>query len=49
MKNNEELYKDALEAINNLFADKSVSVESAISNLENLRDEIDLLIDSLGG
>ena len=45
---NEELYKYALEAINKLFADKSVSKETAIQNLENLKDEINLLIETLG-
>ena len=45
---NEELYKNALEAINKLFADMSVGKETAIQNLENLKDEIDLLTESLG-
>jgi len=44
---NDELYEEALKAINKLFADMSVSSETAISNLEGLRDEIDMMIDSL--
>ena len=46
---NDELYKEALVAINKLFFDRSVSQEKAIENLEGLRDEIDILIDSLRG
>ena len=46
---NEELYKEALEAINKLFSDRSVSQEKAVENLEGLRDEIDILLDALGG
>ena len=42
--NNEELYKAALNAINKLFSDMSVSKEKAVENLENLKDEIDILI-----
>jgi len=44
---NEELYKAALDAINKLFSDRSVSKEKAVENLECLRDEIDTLIESL--
>jgi hypothetical protein len=46
---NEQLYKNALEAINKLFADTSISKEAAIENLEGLKDEIDVMIDSLRG
>ena len=44
---NEDLYKEALDAINELFADRSVSTEKAEENLKSLRDEIEILIDSL--
>jgi len=46
---NEELYKAALKAINALFADRSVSQEKAVENLEGLKEEIEILIESLGG
>ena len=45
--NNEELYKAALNAINKLFFDMSVSKEKAVENLENLKDEIDILIETI--
>jgi len=45
--NNEELYKAALKAINELFSDRSVSKEKAVDNLESLREEIDILIETL--
>jgi hypothetical protein len=45
--NNEELYKNALDAINKLFSDRSVSKEKAIENLEGLKEEIDTLIETL--
>lgn len=44
---NEQLYQDALDAVNKLFSDKSVSQSKARENLKSLRDEIDLLIDTL--
>ena len=45
--NNEELYKNALSAINKLFSDTSVSKEETIDSLESLREEIDVLLGSL--
>ena len=44
---NSELYKEAMAAINRLFSDMSVSKDEARKNLEGLKDEIDLLLDSL--
>lgn len=40
-------YDLAIEAIKNLFSDVSVAKETTIQNLNGLKDEIDLLIDSL--
>ena len=45
--NNEELYENALEAIRKLYSDLSVSKEKAIENLECLKDEIDMLIETI--
>lgn len=44
---NEELFEKALDAIKNLFSDTSVSQRQAIDNLEELKGEIEILIDSL--
>lgn len=44
---NEELYEAAVNAANALHADRSVSMEKALDNLENLRDEIQGLIDAV--
>lgn len=44
---NNELYKAALEAVQNLFGDKSVSQSEAKRNLQALVDEIMILLDSL--
>lgn len=44
---NDALYEVALKAINKLFNDQSVSEEQARENLENLKEEIDLLINTL--
>lgn len=44
---NEALYEGALKAVTTLFSDTSVSKEKAKENLESLRDEIDIMIDSL--
>ena len=41
------LYQKAKDAIEKLFSDTSVSVEKAKENLELLRDEIDLYLESL--
>jgi REP element-mobilizing transposase RayT len=46
--NNKQLYENALEAIRKLFADTSVDKDTAIENLEGLKDEIEILIESLG-
>lgn len=45
---NQELYDAALKAIQNLYADLSVSSSVALENLATLRNEIDNLIESLG-
>lgn len=42
------LYEAALDAIKRMFNDRSVSKEEAKRNLQALKDEIDILIDSLG-
>jgi len=44
-KKNQELYDEALEAVNKLFSDLSVSKEKALDNLENLIVEIESMID----
>ena len=44
---NEELYQDAIKAINELFSDTSVPVSECRQNLQGLRDEIDILLDAL--
>ena len=44
---NEELYEKALEAIKDLFSDMSVSQSDARANLESLKSEIDIMLDSL--
>ena len=46
---NEELYQAALNAINELFGDTSVSKETTRDSLEALRDEIEILLESLEG
>ena len=45
--NNKELYEAALNAIHKLFSDMEVSKEKAIENLEGLKEEIDLLIETI--
>lgn len=40
-------YEKALEAINELFGDDSVSPEETRFNLESLQDEIQSLLDTL--
>lgn len=45
---NKELYEAALDAINELFNDCSVSKKMAKENLEGLLDEIEVMIESLG-
>lgn len=44
---NDELYKKALDAIKELFGDDSVGQSKARENLEALKDEIDVMIDTL--
>ncbi len=44
---NDELYDNALEAINEVFSDCSVDKSVCKSNLESLRDEIGTLLESL--
>ena len=45
---NKELYDAAIEAIKKLWEDMSVDVQTTIENLETLKSEIDVLIESLG-
>ena len=44
---NEQLYEQALKAIEKLFSDKSVSQEQAKENLESLISEIEIMIESM--
>lgn len=44
---NDALYEKTLDAVKCLFFDTSVSQETALMNLENLKEEIDLLIETL--
>ena len=44
---NEELYNLAEEAIDNLFYDKSVSLETALENMHALQANIEIKIDCL--
>jgi hypothetical protein len=48
MTKNEKLLERAKEAINELFSDQSVSPTECKENLQDLKDEIELQIDSLG-
>ena len=45
--NEEELYEQAVEAITKLFGDRSVSQATCRDNLLSLKDEIDVMLDSL--
>jgi len=45
--NNEELYDKAVEAVQNLFSDNSVSIEECRINMNTLISEIQMLLDSL--
>ncbi len=47
MTQNEKLYQKALQAINDLFCDQSVSQAKAKENLSGLKDEIEALVDTL--
>ena len=44
---NERLFREAKTAIDQLFSDRTVSQSRARDNLATLRDEIDVLIDTL--
>ena len=44
---NETLYHEALEAINRLFSDKTVSIDQCVENLNSLIQEIEMKIDCL--
>ena len=44
---NEMLLEEAKKAIEALFSDKFVDIQTAIGNLESLQDEIDMYIDAL--
>lgn len=43
------LLEEAKRAIEELFSDKSVSLETALENMEILRDEIEMYIDAIKG
>ena len=45
--NNEELYAAAQRAIDELYNDKSVSVQTAIENLQSLQYDIEIYIEGL--
>lgn len=47
MSENEELYDLAVEAMNELATDLSVSQEEALENLQNLKGEIDVQINAI--
>jgi uncharacterized protein (UPF0147 family) len=44
---NEELYQKAIDAINELFSDRSVPISECRTNLWALRSEIDTMLDAL--
>jgi hypothetical protein len=44
---NQELYNEAVKAIDNLFADQSVDIPKAIENLEELQSDIEGKLDCL--
>ena len=44
---NEELYDKAVKAVLALFGDMDVSKEKAVENLKSLKEEIDILIESI--
>jgi len=43
----DSLYEEAVDAINTMFADTSVSQAETAANLEALKEEIDFLIENL--
>lgn len=46
-EDSEQLYQEALEAITRVFSDQSISRGETKQNLEGLKDEIDVLLDTL--
>jgi len=44
---NDELYKQAMKSISDLFSDQSVSPEETITNLNAIIDEIEIMIESI--
>ena len=44
---NEDLLQKAQDAIDDLFSDQSVTVETAIENMETLKGDIDSKLDAL--
>jgi hypothetical protein len=44
---NEQLYDTAMDAITKLFSDQTVPVSKARENLEGLKEEINIMLDSL--
>lgn len=47
MSQNEMLYSEAMEAVRRLFSDTSVPPDETRQNLQGLRDEIDVMLESL--
>ncbi len=45
---NKRIYRDTLDAVNRMFSDDVPSTE-ALTRLEELRDEIDMMIDACKG
>lgn len=46
---NDKFYEAALTAITKLFNDQSVSIEQARNNLESLKEEIEILLETIEG
>jgi len=46
-RNHEDLCKEAKDAVNKVFSDQSVSRSETKSSLQDIRDEIDVLLDTL--
>jgi hypothetical protein len=44
---NDELYEEAVNAITNLFSDRSVSASTTVMNLNDLIGEIQIMLDCL--
>ena len=47
MNENDELYQKAVDVISELFSDSTVSRDKTIENLEGLKGEIDVMLESL--